>query len=159
MVVFSTGTTCTVTVGSLSPFSPEQAIKIRRNAATISVSNVFIIRGVGSLGRTSAGRSCFIWLEAPRQSLQVRDCDPVAYLTVVIGVSRLRKGILRIHNFQHRRFARLIAQIGQAKTFRRHFGGTGQRPWPECWAYLLCPPLPHRKTRVAVQESGVHRPR
>src|ERR1700680_4121440 len=135
MVVFSTGTACTLTVGSLSPLSLEQAAEINRRliarrliaaARMNDPPHAYELRGsCGSLKRSMCGL-WLICLEAPRQSLQSGDCPPGPDLSVVIGVARLRQRILRVHNFQHRRFACLIAQVGQAETLCRHFGGAGE---------------------------------
>src|ERR1700730_13762132 len=57
-----------------------------------------------------------IFLEAPRQRLQVREGDPETNLSIIIRIASLGQGILSVHDFKHRSFSRLIAQSSQAQT-------------------------------------------
>src|SRR5579863_6794763 len=115
-------------MGSLSALSPLHAAEISTppNAAAVkSEWNTRELRPGRWEGMSVTGLRV-IRLEAPRQSLQICDCDPVPDLTIVISIARLRECVLGVHNFQHRRFPRLVAEIGQAETVGRHLCGTGQ---------------------------------
>src|SRR6476619_5172163 len=53
-------------------------------------------------------------LERPCKSLKRRERDAVSHHAVVVGVSRLFQRRLRVHDFENRHFAGLIAQECQA---------------------------------------------
>src|ERR1700684_1411575 len=130
MVVFSTGTTCTLTVGSASRFSLEQTETERKVATTIRVTAMRAPRERRKSVRSREdfmGKLRLIWLKSPRQSLQVGDCNPGTRLSLVISIACLSKSILGIHDFKYRRFSGLVAQVGEAEAFCRHLRGTGQR--------------------------------
>src|SRR6516225_5063122 len=76
---------------------------------------------------TSNWFRCCISLKRPCQSLQSGERDSVAGQSIVVGVACLSHGILRVHEFQYRSLAGLVAQGIQAEALGGEVGGFAEQ--------------------------------
>src|SRR5579863_1531223 len=124
IVVFSTGATCTVTVGSLSPLSDEQPrVSSMLDSATRPARIRLLRRPVFRSTNSVASSVAFIRLEGSCQSLQVCHSNAVTRLAIIVRVARLGQSILCVHHFEHSRFARLVPHRGQPQAIGSQLGG------------------------------------
>src|SRR3954447_528502 len=114
MASFSTAVTCTVTIGSVSPFSEEQPAAVNSSATAAKATTAWQQPDDAESLRFHPADNVFsnntMGLEVSCQSLHVGEGHAIAGLAIVIRIASLRQRILRVHDFQHRGFSRLIPQ-------------------------------------------------
>src|SRR5262245_48367963 len=114
----NTGATSTVTTcsdSSGSSFFAEQlaSTSTQRHKESGQETN----RDAGFLLAPSRSLIC-LTLESTGHCLQRRHCNTITCLRIVISVTCVDVRLLRINNFESRRFTCLVTQIDQSQTFR-----------------------------------------